>query len=257
MTTSPHRIRRLQWQLSTPRLDQAFLLRQHFHDHWQDDFLPAIAAAFDQVDLGDRTLRLPKLELHLHVTSLEDLSDRLPDLIRQQLNVQLQSLKQQSPGSDHSSDLAITLTPQQSTLATLWHYLYTGSLPWTTTHQATANITTELQAVCQQQRSSLLSQLQHHPASSACYFRLLQLLPPTQWSELFTELGDRLPTTVRSVILQILTQLSHESASLTRYTQVSLAAIILSESLKLPATGSLDHLLTAIASLLSAADQLT
>lgn len=266
MITSPHRVRRLQWQISTVALDQALLLRQHFCSLWQDELLSAITTAFNEVDFGDSrieplmepTIHIPKLELHLCVTSLEELRDRLPNLIQQQLKVQLQPLEhQQLKPNAQSPSSSISLTSQQHTLATLLHYLHTGSLPWETTDQTALDITTKLQAVCQQQRSSLLFQLQHHPASRACYFRLLQLIPPIQWSELFTALGDRLPPTVRSVILPILTQLSHESTALTRYTQLNLAAVILFESLKSPTTGSLDHLLSEIASRLSPADRLT
>ncbi|HEY9698919.1 MAG TPA: contractile injection system tape measure protein [Trichocoleus sp.] len=252
MISSPHRIRRLQWLVSTPAIDQAFLLRQRFCNHWQDELLPAIEAAFDEVNLGDRTLHISKLELHLCVTTLEDLSDRLPDLIQQQLKAQLQALEGQSPDRDRSP--CQSMTAQQHTLTTLLHYLRTGSLPWETTHHPPADITTKLQEACQQHRSLLLSQL---PLESiAYYFRLLQLTPPAQWADLGAELSDRLPTAIRPAILQILIVLSRESTHLTHYCQLNLAAMVLSESLKSP-TGLLDRLLAIAESTLSVAEHRT
>jgi DNA-binding HxlR family transcriptional regulator len=255
MAPSPHRIRRLQWRVSTPAIDQAFLLRQRLCNQWQDELLPVIEAAFDQVGSSNRIFHISKLDIHLSVTSLEDLNDRLPDLLQQQLKAQLQSLEQQSLESDQAQ----STSPQQSSLTALLHYLRTGSLPWQTTHQAPIDITIQLQETCQQQRSLLLSQLQSASDSVACYFRLLQLIPPGQWHEFVMACSDHLPTSIRSVAIQILVRLSQEASDLTRYSQLNLAAVILSESLKLPAigptTGSLNHLLTAIAHHLSAADQ--
>lgn len=255
MTPSPHRIRRLQWRVSTRAIDQAFLLRQRLCDQWQDQLLPVIESAFDQVDSSNRILHISKLDIHVSVTSLEDLNDRLPDLIRQQLKAQLQSLEQQSLEPDQAQ----STSPQQSSLTALLHYLRTGSLPWQTAHQPPTDITIQLQETCQQQRSLLLSQLQPASESVACYFRLLQLIPPAQWIELVMAFSDHLPAFIRSATIQMLTTLSQEASPLTRYTQLNLAAVVLSESLKLPAIGptigALDHLLTTLAHTLSAADR--
>ncbi|MFO1433889.1 MAG: contractile injection system tape measure protein [Candidatus Competibacteraceae bacterium] len=237
MTNSLHRIRRQRWLVRTPSKPDAFAIRKHLHDNWQDLLLPAFEKVFDQVAGEDRLIHIPRIVLRLRVASERQLIEELPDLIQQQLREQLQIMRSvPQPAEDPRGDWQ-EIDLAQSRFERLLHYLRTGSLPWQVTPLSGFEPTIELTATCLQQAPQLLDYLQHHPETAPFYFRLYQLLPATESVALTTALVQAISEPARSVVAQVSTSLlsaAHQPFS--PYLRLQLAARIVAESLK--STGS-------------------
>jgi hypothetical protein len=226
-------------------VEEAFSLRKRLHDEWQEQLLPAIEKAFDEVEMGDRTLHIPKLELHLSVDSLEEFMEQLPDLVNQQIREQLQAIDGLGMAGERSLAMGTTISEHQQ-WDTLLHYLRTGSLPWQASYAPPSEITAKLQETCQQQWSTLLHELRIRTETPPFYFRLLQLIPQERWSQLVRDLGDRLPQW-RAVIGHLMDALIHaERVFLNRHTQLKLAGMVLAESLKEQNNQSSSHWIAAL-----------
>lgn len=116
-----HRIRRQTWQVSAPDAGTAFALRTYLRQAQESDLLPAIARAFDALDTGGRTLRIPRLDLTIR-TGADNWADRLPEQVFEALALALQDAI-----SDESAPPDLASVSAEGRLA---HYLVSGQLPW-------------------------------------------------------------------------------------------------------------------------------
>jgi Contractile injection system tape measure protein len=178
MSNSPHRIRRLRCLVSTRSQADAFAIRKSLHDRWQDTLMPVFESAFDEIARDDRIIHIPKLEIHLKVSSEQELLELLPELIQQQLNDQLQSIELAAIPTTQSEVVWQEVTAQQDRFATLLHYLQTGLMPWQASYTSTSEIAVDLKETCRQQRSQLANYLRNQSQTTSFYFRLFQL--PTE-----------------------------------------------------------------------------
>ena len=234
MSNLPHRIRKLHCLVSTGSQTEAFAIRQNLHDRWQDTLLPAFENAFDEITGSDRIIHIPKLELHIKVTSEQELLDVLPELIQQQLKEQLQSINLQSISTTptQSGEVWQEITAQQNQFEILMHYLRRGSLLWQVSYASTSEIAIDLKETCRQQRSQLVTHLQNQPEIGAFYFRLFQLLPETEVLEICLALSDRFAPEWGAAITEFIRFVSTTGQRhLNQTTQWQLVADILSASL--------------------------
>src|SRR6185436_14450295 len=89
MPPQPHRIRRQRWLLRAGSGTEAFAVRQRLREELEGVLLAAFGKAFDQLAPGDEVIRIPRIELHLKVTSADQIPQHLPELIHRQLVEQL------------------------------------------------------------------------------------------------------------------------------------------------------------------------
>lgn len=231
MKLVPHRIRRQRWEVRAGSAATAFAIRQQLRDQWAELILPAFDQAFDETASGDRTIRIPKLELRLKISSVEQLHELLPGLIRQQLREQLSDLQLESARSDAAWKETL---PEQNRFEYLLHYLQTGSLPWEATGEPTAEPIAELQNICHQQWPEIKQLLQREPdRPAAFYFRLFQLAAD--------QAGDLTPTLLAFIsqpwqpsVLELLVALEKSGEHyFGRHYQLELLTRILAEALAL------------------------
>lgn len=233
MKPSPsHRIRKQRWLVSTGSAAEAFAIRQHLHDHWQDLLLPAFDQAFNEAVNGEQVIHIPKIELRLKVTSKEQLAEMLPSLIYQHLREHLQSALQKQPRSNEPGILTTTTQPNQFDI--LLHYLHTGLIPWHIANTSPATITSELKATCHQRWVPLLDYLQNQrKATASFYFRLFQLLSEDKLITLVKTLFNNIPQTWWAIGEQFVTLLLREEPRFfNRHTQHQLVIMILMESMR-------------------------
>ena len=99
-----------------------------------------------------------------------------------------------------------------------------------TAYTSTSEITVALREIYQQQRSQLINYLSNHPPNQRFYFRLLQLLPETEYFVIVNTLLDRfsieLKTAITEFIRFIIDSLNN---SLDRYNQWQIISAILVE----------------------------
>jgi hypothetical protein len=218
--------------VSTRLLAEAFTIRKSLHEQWQDLLLSACEKAFDEAARGEGVIHIPKLEIHLKVTSEQELMEVLPELIQQQLNEQLQSINWETIPITQPQVIWQQATAEQNQFVTLIHYLQTGSVPWQAADAETSTIAAKLKETCRQQRSQLVNYLYNKPETTSFYFRLLQLLPETEAFAFVNALSDRfLPEWKTAITEFIKFVLDSENSPLNQPAQWQLVASILSECL--------------------------
>lgn len=230
MPNFPHRIRRLRCLVSTRSQTEAFAIRHSLHDRWQDTFMPAFESAFDEIATGDRIIHIPKLEIHLKVTSEQELLEVLPELIQQQLHEQLQSMNLETIRTTQSGMVWQEVSARQDRFAALLHYLQTGLMPWQASYASTSEISLELKETCHQERSQLANYLSNQPETTAFYFRLLQLLPEAESFAFVNNLFDGFSLPERTAITEFIGFIfAPEQSRLYRPAHWQIVATIISE----------------------------
>jgi len=129
MSESPHRIRRERWVVRTGSQEEAFEIRRLLNDGWQD-VSPVFEKAFDAINVGTNVVRIPKLEIHLTVDSVEQLATALPDLILERLRHELRSIEVPPSRESSQRHFSKKITENEDRLEALVTYLRTGALPW-------------------------------------------------------------------------------------------------------------------------------
>ncbi len=233
MPNLPHRIRRLRYLVSTSSQAEAFAIRKCLHDRYSEAVLPVLESVFDEMVSDDRAIHIPKLELHLKVTSEQELMEVLPELIQQQLREQLQSMNGETIATTEPEVVGQEVTTQQNQFDILLHYLHTGSVPWEAAHAATSDIAVDLKEACHQQWTQLLDYLRHQHEPTPFYFRLMQLIPVEEVLTLVNALSEPIPQAWRTAVVQLMTSvLASQPRIFNQHTQLQLTAAILSESCK-------------------------
>ncbi len=241
MTVPSHRLRCLRWMVTTDTAPAAFALRQRLRNEWEAELLPLLDRAFNRAVDDDHTLHLSKLELHVQATP-ETLWDDLSKQIQEQLNEVLRchSTVTTTPVSTGNPaftapvehQLARSLSLAQTWLERLLVYIRTGSLPWEVVDLPAAEIATALQAVWQDQRSSLIQALGAQSLEVPPIFRLLQIIPVADRPALVQSLLAPVKATWAGTIADVLTRwLAFSHPQLSDHLRLSVTATYLATSL--------------------------
>lgn len=233
MVNAPHRIRRLRWLVNTGSLDKAFTLRQSLHHQWQTLLISACETVWDEAVKGAEIIHIPKLELQVRINEEDDLMAVLPELIQQQLQKQLSLMVQEGELSHERNVPGVKIQVPQTPWEVLLRYLQTGSVPWQVSPTSPPILIADLQNSGHQLRSQIQDYLNHQPETTAFYFRLIQLLPQTEFLALAQDLCDRALSDEERIIPSLIRCLLDTSQiALNRHCQGQLVATLLSESLR-------------------------
>ena len=199
MTPATHRIRRQRWLCSAGSTAEAFALRAHLREAQEVAVPAAFARAFDAAVPGDEVVRLPLLELHIRLASVDDLATALPELLACAVSEQLGRLlvpaaRSQSP---IPAPAVARRSVRESRLEALVIYLTTGSLPWELAQAETSALLEQLRETAAEDLAAVLGRAPDAQVSlsqrQAFFFRLLPLLPEERWQEIAWHLSSRLP----------------------------------------------------------------
>lgn len=190
-----HRIRHQRWQLRAASAADAFALRATLRRENELNLLPALEAAFDACDAGERDIHLPRLELTVRVSSLENLADELPGKLTAAATQALAEAV-----ADLSADES-TAPRDLSPAARLRNYLHSGQVAWFDADRDPAEVARLLADEARQWSTSpdaawldLLSDLPPDgPVRSDAFFRFLQLLDAAvrvAWWDFSERLGE-------------------------------------------------------------------
>jgi hypothetical protein len=173
-----HRIRRQRWQVVAPSQAAAFAARQYLRQTQEADLLPVLEAAFEAAAGGETVLRIPRLDLKVHVSSADRLAEELPRLLAEAASCALAGGASASPGSSTRAWMRSAADPEPA----LSHYLSAGQVDWFDAHRASEDLQRELAAEAvrwSQAPAVALQRLAELPSVrlDIALFRLLQLLP--------------------------------------------------------------------------------
>ncbi|MBN8428575.1 MAG: hypothetical protein J0L65_14000 [Xanthomonadales bacterium] len=134
-----HRIRRQRWQVKAGSAADAFAVRALLRREHEAPLLPAIEAAFAACDSGQE-IRLPRLEIKLGISSLENMADELPVRLAEAVRLAL------SEALDGLPSVSSPTRMQPTPAARLRHYLSTGRVDWFDADRETAPLREQLAA---------------------------------------------------------------------------------------------------------------
>ena len=172
---SLHRIHRQRWQVRASDHAEAMRWRQSLRDDAQQELLAAMATVFDAFDEPQQSWHVPRLHLHLKVSSLAQLREQLP----QALADALRDERWQGEGAEPAPKAA-DQSSSAMRLAALRHYLSTGQLCWQDAHGDRERWQQTLMAAPAIWRQLLREQLQSvadEPVQLLMIWRWLQTLP--------------------------------------------------------------------------------
>lgn len=183
MATIAHRVRRQSWHLRVGSATDAFAARSRFRVE-VEDLLPAFNDVFGTWAPDETILHIPRLEIELRVTSLDELAGALGEALRDAL------------GDEPPRGLPVaraSVTTGAEALDVLLRFLETGTLAWHAAHLDPMATTAGMRATLLTELQTVAARTPAHDASFErawqCYVRLLQLLPDERWSELSAALA--------------------------------------------------------------------
>jgi len=186
MSGDAHRVRRLLWRIKLGSPEEAFALRARLTRTVRSEILPEIERVFADLPSGDDLIHIERLQLTIRVADTDSLEQATVDAIRTDLPARLASLAATPTGASRSEteSLVRRATVRVSRLASLLHYLETGTVPWYA--EPSSSDLAYVRELEETAVSDMTAVLQHLPASSAAtavfLFRLLSLLPDAGWT---------------------------------------------------------------------------
>jgi Contractile injection system tape measure protein len=185
MSGDAHRVRRLLWRIKLESPEEAFALRARLTRTVRTEILPAIERVFADLPSGDDLIHIERLEVTVRVADTDNLEKATVEAIRAELQARLASFAATPPGAvpPEPETLVRRATARVSRLASLVHYLETGTVPWYA-EPASADLAyvRELEETAVSDLNAVLQHLPASPAATAVFlFRLLSLLPDAGW----------------------------------------------------------------------------
>ena len=229
MASSPHRIRRQRWLVSTSTNEHAFTLRNQFRERWEDALLPVFETAFDEFSNEDEFIHIPRLEIKLKLYPGSELWEGLPQALYEELATQLRSIAAKRAEQPEDADFRSKVQGSMHNFKVLIHYLTHGNLPWQASSLQTGESLQTLKETIDQNWSQLLDYIRESNFSEASYFRLLQLLSAGQSIDLVNNICDNLSYYRKDVLRIILLELLNSgNIFLDLHSRLSLSSWLLS-----------------------------
>src|SRR5262249_48375733 len=180
MAVIPHRIRRLRWRVTAATREEAFDVRARLRTMIETGLLSHIERAFDAV-AGEETLYVPRLELKLRVSRLEDIGAALVREIERE-SAALRSGRTAVAAAPATAPSAEP--PPPSAIEALLQYLEIGLLPWTVASLDRAATLALLRAASREEMGFVLARVPiAWPRAIVFLVRWLQLVPESEWTE--------------------------------------------------------------------------
>jgi hypothetical protein len=248
MPPLPHRIRRLTFRVKATSQKEALALRKELRARMEPTLLATFERSFDEIAAKDEVIHIPRLELRLKISGVEDIATGLPERIQLELRKQLSSMiprgaalpaalrgvidaaagprhpARATPSESSASDAA-----SFALLRMLIHYLDTGSLPWPLANLDPATALLQLRSAASADPAAVLDQLPPEPGDYrgqvTVWFRWLQLVPEARWALVARAVDARFSGGQSAPLAEIVAALSgQEAASISRYARLQLAA---------------------------------
>src|SRR5262245_5126131 len=181
---TPHRIRRLRWNVTSGARDEGFAARARLRQMHDTGLLDDIERAFDRVSSGDEVVHIPRLELSVRVSAIEGVGVEVAEGIRRELaaHTAAPAAATRSPASREAPrDRASTLDAADRVIA----YLESGLLPWPLANVDRQSTFARLQRAAVVHLDRILSRAPRSISMAAPFvFRWLQLLARDEWASI-------------------------------------------------------------------------
>ncbi|NQD38307.1 hypothetical protein HPT27_14865 [Permianibacter sp. IMCC34836] len=217
-----HRIRRQRWSVQVGSADQAMGWREQLSQSY-GSLLPAFEQALDAIDVGDRHVHIPRLQLQVRVNSVAQLAEQLPLLLAQALADELPHLTITSEATVRDTD-----APALAELEPWLHYLRAGSLPWFCAHADHEQLRLAVPTPTRQRQLLLvaLADAMTEPEILLRFWRWLQPLPDADWrAEINSLIAERLPA--QADLMNALVALAMAVPAMNRYQRLQVLTLSL------------------------------
>jgi hypothetical protein len=245
---SPHRIRTQRWQVKASSTAEAFAWRTMLHVNGQD----LLSSVFEEACAGavtaDSVVHIPRIELSLAVSSMDELRERLPQAARDEVRRLFLSLDEKrvspdtrpKPESPGQCPLVKDSGLSGATFDFLVQYLRTGLLPWPMASPRDGAEPAKLAEILGRELPRLRETLKRTPEGADFYFRLLQLAMATDDRTLSQVVAAVMPLEVDSAVDRCLALMKNPAeSSLSTYGMLRLVACVLAAGRNWKGTGRL------------------
>ena len=185
--SAAHRIRRLEWRARAASPAEGFAIRAQLRRFVDTDLLPEIERAFDAVT-GDDVIHVPRLELTIAVSKVEEIAAALNDGIREQSRAferhRVRSVGRPPDDGSAPEPNVVALRPRQPDLGleAVRRYLETGLLPWYVANQGRKDTQSILVRFARDHIDALIAAVPLAPSRARAFmFRWLQLVAEPEW----------------------------------------------------------------------------
>jgi hypothetical protein len=228
MQTVTHKIHRQKFQIFAKSDETAFYLRSKLHDRW-DFILPVFENAFNQIDLSDSIIYIPKIELNAKVKNETELFEKLPEILANKLQEKLSVINKRESSPQENQIQWQTSTLVQSKFKNLIFYLQTGSLSWQMGKEKSGTAqANKLKEIYLEQKQQLISWIEKNKTSSQFWFRLFQMIGDHESVEILPHLRTRLPNPWSDRLIQLITTIFQiGNLYFSNYLQLNFAAYVL------------------------------
>jgi hypothetical protein len=282
--TTPHRIRTQRWMVKTATSDEAFAWRSFLRAQGAEMLQPLFDQVFDEVADDSLIIRIPRLELQLRADSPEQLQEKLPGEIREQLRdlmpeeaggqetvraenpsvmpfmQQERELQSEKPKTVSSSEKHLSgqeMDSSRADFAALLHYLRSGLAPWQHAASTSASEATSFTAICRCQLPWVREYLARSKVGSVFYFRLLQLAAADKDNPFLAEIMATLTHRLQGEAAQCAASLlGPDGTQLSQHSRLHLLAAILAESQRGQETRALPEIFAICADALPPTERL-
>jgi contractile injection system tape measure protein len=193
-----HRVRHLEWRARRGSAVDAFAVRSQLRRFVETDLLPTLERAFDAMAGGD-TIHLSRLELAVHVGSLDQLGAAIADAIEQHARTWKRE-RETIAGDGAIGARSLRELDAVTGAGGLVRYLETGLLPWPLANLGREPTLAKLVDIARGQSVAILAAAPESIDESTPFlFRWLQVVPEDEWIEIARRIESTWPDRVPGV----------------------------------------------------------
>ena len=233
MNSPTHRIHSQKWFLTAGSVEEAIEVRRQIHKQI-DSSIPGIyEKVFDGFSPNGDITHIPRLELKLKISSLQQLNEELPAILEKELSEKLLEVMATGTGKVSDKGNQTEKAINSNLLHDVIYYLRNGTLPWYMQQENVTGTLSSLGEILPEIKPQLITYINENNEEQAFYFRLFQLLSHDEGISFATELVQKSSQKWNEKLIPILTRLiAGSGSSEPAYLRFKTISVILYEMLR-------------------------
>lgn len=198
-----HIIRKQVIDLTLPNERQALDWQRRISKLYQNEVIPALDKAFAELELGESTFRIPRLEIDLGTIQTDLLEKDFPALCIQAIIKQVKDKQALQQVSEVKPEEKI-VSPQEAAIEHFFFFLENGTLPWNARGVSLSDIQSEVLTIFEKQSLDFITILKQLLNKQPEALRRLVRQFPNEWLEtIISQLLHRSVTEIQSIIARL------------------------------------------------------
>ncbi len=233
MSSSAHRIHSQKWFIRAGSVEEAMEVRRQIHQQLDSGIPGIFEKVLDGYAPNGETTHIPRLELMLKISSLQQLIEELPGLLEKELSEKLREIIASGNGTVPGKENQTGITINSNKLQDVIFYLRTGTLPWYVQQENVSGSLRSFTEIFLEIRPQLIAHIIQNTEKPAFYFRLFQLFGQDEGISFATELFQKSNPSWNKALISILSRLIPDPGNTANvYLRLRTVSVILYEMLR-------------------------